>query len=283
MGDDDTGDDDLLRLPEDQISGNSLARLWTIRGETQQRRALEELMNEKNGMARPNMLFPENDPSYKQRSEEERRRREHEEWLRAMDDYRERSDRMLARIEEYQHEIEKRRKEIEDRALWLKDGRRVYVDGEDFRDEHGRLLEGSGAEEARGLKHEHPDAATWTEKQQIDYQAEEAERLRQTVEHDRQQAEQGGNTDSASQKLSDYEKELQRQMEQKAAQTPVNFGAADYMAAWADDYQISSQPEFSRVASRETAAQITDTRTESSSADNNKVTRPDGAGAFKPG
>jgi len=65
------------------------------------------------------------DPKEKRRREEEARRRA----LLAdqeMQEYRERSGRLLARIEQQQLVVEKHRKEIEDNALKLHDGRRVY-------------------------------------------------------------------------------------------------------------------------------------------------------------
>ena len=67
-----------------------------------------------------------------------------------MRDIRERCDRLLVQIEISQREIEKRRKEIEDNALELRDGRHVFVDGDHYRDEQGRVLEGE--RRGRGLR-----------------------------------------------------------------------------------------------------------------------------------
>lgn len=56
-----------------------------------------------------------------------------------MRDTRDRQDRLLLQIEEREIEIGKRRKQIEDNALRLRDGRSVYVDGDRYRDEQGRV------------------------------------------------------------------------------------------------------------------------------------------------
>jgi hypothetical protein len=61
---------------------------------------------------------------------------------------------------------EERRREIETRAIRLHDGRRVYVDGEEFRDGEGRALSGSDRTEA--AQKAKPDSAQWADKQRCD-------------------------------------------------------------------------------------------------------------------
>ena len=101
------------------------------------------------------MIFRDMDPKEKRRrrEEEERRRLLAEQELQ---EYRERSDRLLAQIEQEQIAVEKHRKEIEDNALKLRDGRRVYVDGNQYRDEQGRVLEGRDRDEAAALHNSEP-------------------------------------------------------------------------------------------------------------------------------
>src|ERR1035438_8089817 len=55
---------------------------------------------------------------------------------------RRREDAMLALLAEQEREFEEQRQEIESRAIRLSDGRRVYVDGDDYRDAAGCKLEG---------------------------------------------------------------------------------------------------------------------------------------------
>lgn len=94
-----------------------------------------------------------------------------------LQEYCERSDRLLARTEQQQIVVEKRRKEIEDNALKLRDGRRVYVDGSQFRDEQGRVLEGRDRDEAAALHNQNPNASTWQDRQKTIEEADECKRV----------------------------------------------------------------------------------------------------------
>ena len=147
---------------------------------------------------------------------EKRRRKEEEDRRRLLaeqelQEYRDRSDRLLAQIEQEQIAVEKRRKEIEDNALKLHDGRRVYVDGNQYRDEQGRVLEGRDRDEAAALHNQNPNASTWQDRQKTIEEADELARLKQKVLNDRQEAERGGDVSAANDRLSGYEKEFQNE------------------------------------------------------------------------
>jgi hypothetical protein len=133
------------------------------------------------------MIFGEQDP--KRREAEDRRRA----WLayeESMRQVRERTDRLLARIDEQERIDRQLLKEIEDKAIRLRDGRRVYVDGDRYRDEQGRVLEGADEDEAREQHTQHPDAPTWADRQRIQERLEEHERQRQRILRQQQEAEQ---------------------------------------------------------------------------------------------
>ena len=165
--------------------------------------------------------------------------------------------------------VEKRRKEIEDNALKLHDGRRVYVDGNQYRDEQGRVLEGRDRDEAAALHNEKPNASTWQDRQKTIEEADELERLKQKVLNDRQEAERGGDVSAANERLSGYEKEFRNNLETTrtdiAAKAPADLAASystDYMAAYGDEYTISTVPAFTKAADGQTAAEGKDTETE---------------------
>src|SRR5689334_9019634 len=141
-------EDELLSLPSSSVPPGLLTLLWSRHADILHQRSFDEYNLELSGASsRRWMLYPGQSAADKRRIEEEEQRRRYEE---AMRDIQRRSDRLLADIEFREREIEKRRQEIEDRALKLHDGRRVYFDGDGYRDETGRVLTGSEATEAEG-------------------------------------------------------------------------------------------------------------------------------------
>ena len=279
--DDNLTDDQLLEMPTEALPGD-LSRLWTARAAVIHNREFNELEAELTGASSSHlMIFRDQDPVVKRQREEEARRRAAQDLL----DYMDRSDRLLARIDEQERVIAKRRQEIEDNALKLHDGRRVYVDGNQYRDENGNILSGNARDEAAELHRGNPQASTWQQKKDIDDRYAAEERLRQKVLADRDAASRGGDITAANDKLTADEKEFSAQVEAKAAQAPTDYGSADYMAAYGDDYQPSTVPAFTKAASasRETTEQPTETETESTTADAKKAPQPFGQGALKLG
>jgi hypothetical protein len=261
--DDDDGltDDQILDLPM-QVMPGDLSRLWSARANIVHEREFKEFILELNGGSNRHLMFPDQDPVVKRQREEEARRRA---WLaeQEMQEYRERSDRLLAQIDQQQRVVEKRRKEIEDSALKLHDGRRVYVDGDLYRDEQGRVLEGMDRDEAATLHSTKPDASTWRQKNEIDDRFEELKRMKQKVLDDREQTETGGqDLNAATDRLSADEKEFAGKVEARAQQAPVDYGSADYMAAFGDEYTISTVPAFTKAADGQTVADRKDTDTD---------------------
>jgi hypothetical protein len=273
-------DGELLALPGGTIPPGWLTAFFGRKAALVHQQDTDELMLELSGDAgRHLMIFPGTDPKEKRRREEADRRRA---WLaeQEIQEYRERSDRLLAQIDQQQHVVEKRRKEIEDNALKLHDGRRVYVDGVQYRDEQGRVLEGRDRDEAATLHSTKPDASTWRQKNEIDDRYEELARLKQKVLDDRDQAERGGHDlNAATDRLSADEKEFAGKVEARAQQAPVDYGSADYMAAFGDEYTISTVPAFTKAADGQTVADSKDTDTDKPQSQN--APRPFGQGAPK--
>jgi len=272
---------ELMALPEGAIPPGWLSEFFARRSAMVYQRDNIELELELSGQSnRHLMIFAEMDPNEKRRrkEEEDRRRLLAEQEL---EDYREHSDRLLARIEQEQTAIEKRRKEIEDNALKLHDGRRVYVDGNQYRDENGNILSGSARDEAVELQRGNPQASTWQQKKDIDARYAEAERLRQKVLQDRQDAEREGDISAANDKLTSDEKEFAQQVEARAAQAPTDYGSSDYMAAYGDDYQMSTVPAFTKAANQ--TGPKTDKATETETEQAKTAPQPFGQGGPKPG
>ena len=150
--DDNLTDDQLLEMPTEAMPGD-LSRLWAVRAAAIHNREFNELVAELTGASSSHlMIFRDQDPRLKRQREEQAARRAAQE----MQDYMDRSDRLLARIDEQERVIVKRRQEIEDNALKLHDGRRVYVDGSNYRDENGNILQGLDRSEADALHRGNP-------------------------------------------------------------------------------------------------------------------------------
>ena len=154
------------------------------------------------------------------------------------------------------------------------------MDGGQFRDDSGAVLGGRDHAEASALAREHPDAATWAEREQIRVWQEKTDRLREKVEKER-----GGQGDAAGAqgRLTQYEKELQANVEQRHAQVasaPVDYGDPDYRSLLVP----SAQPAFNAAAPGALAPELDEEKkTESASADNKRVFRLPGQGTPKPG
>ena len=260
---------ELLTLPEGAIPPGWLTEFFGRRAPLIHQQDSNELALELSGDSSLHlMIFRDMDPKEKRRrkEEEDRRRLLAEQELQ---EYRESSDSLLARIEQQQLVVEQHRKEIEENALKLHDGRRVYVDGNQYRDEQGRVLEGRDRDEAAALHSQKPDASTWQDRQTTIEQADELKRLKQKVLDDRQEAERGGDVSAANERLSGHEKDFQDILEEKptdiAAKVPAALAAsysADYMAAYGDEYTISTVPAFTKAAYGQKPADRKDTETD---------------------
>jgi hypothetical protein len=163
---------EFLTLPEGSIPPGWLTEFFARRAALIHQQDSNELALELSGDSSLHlMIFRDQDPRVKrQREEEEARRRAAQE----MQDYFDRSDRLLARIEERERIIAKRRQEIEDNAIKLHDGCRAFVDGNRYRDENGQILTGADRAEADAQHQQHPDASTWADRQKAIDDAEAA-------------------------------------------------------------------------------------------------------------
>src|SRR5438876_97191 len=231
---------ELLARPMFNAAPANLSRLWALHSPIIHQHEVDELALELAGdSGRAFMLFPDQDPKQKRRIEE-RRRRAQQEYEQALRYIRDRSDRLLLQVDEQQRAIEKRRKEIEDNAIKLHDGRRVYVDGNRYDDEHGFELTGADRDDARAQHRQHPDASTWEQKQDIDIRYEETKQLQDKILKNRESGE--GTPEEKQQRLAVYEQEFQDQVETRARQAPPDYGGADYMTELDGEYTISTVP-----------------------------------------
>jgi hypothetical protein len=281
---------ELLALPGDAIPAGSLSAFFTRKAALLHQHDLDELVLELSGnSARHFMIFADLDPRERRRREEEERRRAGMAGQEQLEYYR-RLDHLLAQIDEQQRRIEKRRKEIEDNALRLHDGRRVYVDGDQYDDECGRVLQGRDRDEAAEQHSLRPAASTWEEKQDIDRQAEEMKRLREKVLASRDGE---GTTEDKRQKLDGYEQEFAAMIAARqdamnvARSTGIHgavpdYGSADYRTELGGEYTISIVPAFTRAAEglqERTPLERNDTDKESLSTQNKP--KPGGQSTFK--
>jgi hypothetical protein len=271
--DSDIPEDKLLEMPEQALPGG-LSREWAIRSGLLYQRQVDELNRELAGDAPPRMIFPWTDPR-EIRKIEEKRRREQREYEEVMREISERQDRLLLRIEEEQARIDERRREIDDHALRLRDGRRVYVDGDRYRDGEGRVLTGADEVEAARQHEYRPDASTWQQKKDIDDRYAEAGKLKDKILADRQNPQ--GSPQESAQRLDGYEKEFADKVEARAAQPVTDYGSAD-------DYALSAVPAFTAAAapvSREAIRKFGDQDTGTQTAEIKKPPQPFGGGAQK--
>jgi hypothetical protein len=225
MGQDD-GDipeDKLLEMPEQTVPGH-LSHIWSVRSGLLHQQETDEINRELAGDAAPHLIFASSSVVEKRRIEE-KRRREQLEFERAMLEISERQDRLLREIEQEQVQLSKRHKEIEDNALRLHDGRRVYVDGDRFRDDQGTFLTGTDEAEAARQHEYRPDASTWAQKQEIERREKDAQDLKDKIEQDRASGQ--GTPQESAQRLDGYEKEFADKVQERAAQPVTDYGSAD--------------------------------------------------------
>jgi hypothetical protein len=268
-------DDDI---PVDNLAAFGLSSLWAVRSNLRHDRELTELAAEKNGTVRPMNLLPWN-VSREQERLAARHRREREQYEQSLRDIAARQDRLLQRIEEEQVVIEKERQEYEANALRLRDGRRVYVDGDRFRDGEGRFLSGADEAEAARQHEVRPDASTWAHKTDIDRREDEAARL-----HDEVVADKGANPDDAMKHITDEEKDFADKVE--ARQQIIAANPADYSSLDMNGYSLSAQPAFSAAAapvSHETIGKLTEKETDTDKAAVKKPPQPLGGTGMKLG
>jgi hypothetical protein len=159
-------DAELLALPTANVSPASLVRIWDLHARQTQEKAQEAT----------EITFHNRETTQKteHEREEERAVQEYQAPMRAVQD---RTERLLERIDREERRLEKRRDEIDARAIRLKDGRRVYVDGGEYRDEEGRAL--TGADRAEAAAGRTANSATRQEKTRIEDQCEAARRLKE--------------------------------------------------------------------------------------------------------
>lgn len=210
--DEELTDSELLSLPGESIKPGRLSSFFARRSALVSQRNLDQTWLELSGApVRRVMLFGEQDPRKRQEREDEERRRAWFAYEREMDAVRAREDRLLAYIGEQQERNRERLEDIERRTIRLRDGRRVYVDGDGYVDEYGRELTGDDHKEARAEHAKHPDAATAQEREAALRQQEELERLRREIEERR--AARAAANDAA---LSESERAAKLKTEQEA-------------------------------------------------------------------
>lgn len=130
---------------------------------------------------------------------------------------------VLTQLAEREAQLREEAERLDERAIKLHDGRRAYVDGDDYRDAEGHKLTGADRAQAEVLHVEQPQAATWQEKHYLDEQAQRTEQMRRNIE-DLQAGKAGANEATL---LSRYEKQMQ-------SQTPAAAGRESASADYSD-------------------------------------------------
>lgn len=208
---------ELLVLPESLISAGSLTAYWSLHASALQKENADELARERSGASLSRrMIGGAEKPDEQARLQQE----EHER------DLRRREDALLSTLAVREQQIEKAREEIDSRAIRLADGRRVYVDGDNFRDGQGRKLEGRDRDEAAGKRQ--GNSATWHEREENARKYEEAERRRREIEANR-----SNSSPERESNLDVYEQEFRA--DKAAAKKDLENGTTDYSAGY-DDY-----------------------------------------------
>src|SRR5262249_3767447 len=121
---DDLPDEELLSLPESNIDPAQLDRFRSRRSEILEKKQAEETA--------PSMAATSR--GQERARAENRQELEMERYVLALENFRQREDYLIAVIEERHRETLKRLQDIDDRAIKLHDGRRAYVDGDNYRD-----------------------------------------------------------------------------------------------------------------------------------------------------
>jgi hypothetical protein len=202
-------DSELLNVPTDNLRPGELVRAFQVK-------AVETA--KKLAAAQPDevtlMLLAERREEAKEAEHEELHRRE---------------ERLLAELDKREQELFERAEGLDTRAIKLDDGRRAYVDGDKYRDAEGRELKDADRAQAEIHHLDHPNAATWQEKHDLDEQFFAATRMRHQIE-ELQEGKAGANEATV---LSRYEKQLQTQSSGALSRAPVaaDYADVDYMGA----------------------------------------------------
>jgi len=169
-----------------------------------------------------------------------------QQFLAALEDFREREDRLIAAIEDNHLETLRHLQDIDDRAIKLRDGRRAYVDGGDYRDKDGSLLRGADRDEADRLKTR--NSSTWKEKSEWQARNDREALVLHDLREDRQKLDSasgkyGSMTDSQRAKLVGEENALVSKYEKETNDLTKTY-SADYAAA----YGIVASPRTASYA-----------------------------------
>lgn len=208
---DDLSDDELLNVPLGNLRPGELRRAFVV--QTQHIQKVEEAEN-----ARTVSL------AERRQQDEQKQEEEHEQQL----ELHEREARLRELINEREDELRIEAEEQDKRAIRLTDDRRVYVDGDKYRDEEGHELKGADRAQAEQEHLEHPDATTWQEHENLNRKWQETEKLKKDVEN----LQNGAENSDADQKLTAYEKQLQTARDAELAKYPngPDYGSGDYSA-----------------------------------------------------
>jgi hypothetical protein len=243
---------ELLVIPEQNIPAGLLAAIWERTAAVKERKeAADSVLGRDDRQQR----------AVESKEHERQRRREQafERFEATMRDVQQRSDRLAERIAEQEILARDRLRQIDARAIVLKDGRRIFVgQNGDYLNVQGGAIEGKDRDEARALHKQNPRVATWAERTDAEQQYEQTRQLREKVQklHEHAGKEDGeglsaeeleAKTKDYDSRLSGYEKEFQRQTEDRTAAlsghqqiTDDTYGGADYMAAYENTDRTTS-------------------------------------------
>lgn len=147
-------DEEILTLPESNVPAAKLGQFLARRTAV-----LEE--KESAQSARDFDLLHDDRKKSDRAAKEREEQLIFQQYLVAMQVFRDREDEMIDAVEAEHRRTLRRLEEIDAHAIKLRDGRRAYVDGNEFRDQYGVLLRGEDKREAETMKTR--TSSTWAE------------------------------------------------------------------------------------------------------------------------
>lgn len=154
-------DDELLDVPLGNLTPGELARSFKAHA------AKEQKVEEIEAGRGPHLFDRQSEQDRKQEEQEALHHRE---------------EIVLAQLAEREAVLREEAERMDERAIKLHDGRRAYVDGEDYRDAEGHKLTGADRAQAEVLHVSQPHATTWQQQQEFTKAWAENQTLRRNIE-----------------------------------------------------------------------------------------------------
>lgn len=218
-------DQELLSLPESNVPSAKLELFLSLRSALERKR-IEDLVGE-NMPGRDGSRRTGHKPQDEEQEETEFTLLQ---YVSAMDDLGVREDRLFQEVLEEHRQTLQRLQEIDDRAIKLHDGRRAYVDGDNYRDRAGDYMRSADKDEADRLKT--GTSSTWAEKSEYENKKDAEARLLRDMEQDKEKLDANRN---GAENLTGHERAA-RLAEEEAIAARHEKEAADLANTYSSDY-----------------------------------------------